>query len=56
MIRRDHVFDGKILNRDKPDYQLVDIEDSLIQKYINDPRLITNTCDVSSSPRDMPPC
>jgi len=47
MIRRDHVFDGQILNRDKPDYQLCDIEDPLLKRYINDERLITDTCDVS---------
>jgi hypothetical protein len=46
---RDHVFDGKILNRDKPDYQLCDIEDSLIKRYIYDERLIHDHCDVSPS-------
>jgi general transcription factor 3C polypeptide 5 (transcription factor C subunit 1) len=46
--RRDHIFDGEILHRDKPDYQLCDIEDSLIKRYINDLRLITDTCTVSS--------
>jgi general transcription factor 3C polypeptide 5 (transcription factor C subunit 1) len=48
MGRRDHIFDGQILNRDKPDYQLCDIEDELIKRYINDERLITDHCDVSS--------
>jgi hypothetical protein len=46
---RDHIFDGKILNRDKPDYQLCDIEDSLIKRYIYDERLIHDHCDVRSS-------
>ena len=46
---RDHVFDGKILDRDKPDYQLCDIEDSLIKRYIYDERLIHDHCDVSHS-------
>ena len=46
---RDHVFDGKILNRDKPDYQLCDIEDSLIKRYIYDERLIHDHCDVRPS-------
>jgi len=46
---RDHIFDGKILNRDKPDYQLCDIEDPLIKRYIYDERLIHDHCDVRPS-------
>jgi hypothetical protein len=48
VYRREHIFDGQVLHRDKPDYQLCDIEDPLIKRYIDDPRLITDKCDVSS--------
>jgi general transcription factor 3C polypeptide 5 (transcription factor C subunit 1) len=51
--RREHIFDGQVLHRDKPDYQLCDIEDPLIKRYIDDPRLITDKCDVSLR---LPPC
>ena len=43
---RDYIFDGKILHRDRPDYQLCDITDPLIAKYINDPAYASDTCDV----------
>lgn len=48
LCSREHIFDGRVLNRDRPDYQLCDITDPLIKKYIDDPRIVTETCDVSA--------
>ena len=46
-LSRDYIFDGNTLHRDRPDYQLCDITDPLIAKYINDPANVSETCDVS---------
>ncbi|KAK4686342.1 general transcription factor 3C polypeptide 5 (transcription factor C subunit 1), partial [Tremellales sp. Uapishka_1] len=32
-----HIFDGQILHRDRPDFQLCDLTDPLICKYVHDP-------------------
>jgi general transcription factor 3C polypeptide 5 (transcription factor C subunit 1) len=42
-----HIFDGQELNADRPDYQVGDIIDPLIRKYIDDPALHSDVCDVS---------
>ena len=42
-----HIFDGQTLHRDKPDYQLCDITDPLISKFINDEANTTEVYDVS---------
>lgn len=44
-----HLFDGQEIHRGKPDFQLCDITDPLIRKYIDDPNLRTDTCDVSQA-------
>ncbi|ORX39968.1 RNA polymerase III transcription factor IIIC subunit-domain-containing protein [Kockovaella imperatae] len=41
---QDYIFDGKILQRDVPDFQLCDITDPLIRKYIDDPALVGDKC------------
>ncbi|EIW69414.1 hypothetical protein TREMEDRAFT_68676 [Tremella mesenterica DSM 1558] len=45
---RPHIFDGQVLNRHRPDYQLCDIEDPLIRRYINKQSAWMDKCD----PRD----
>ena len=35
--RLDYIFDGQVLHRDLPDYQLCDIHDRLIRQYLDDP-------------------
>ena len=50
---RGHFFDGKELHADRPDYQMCDIVDPLIRKYINDPALYADTCDVSLSGTEL---
>lgn len=41
------MFDGVILHRNKPDYQLIDITDPVILPFIYDPMGLHDTCDVS---------
>ncbi|CAK9787278.1 hypothetical protein CC85DRAFT_284365 [Cutaneotrichosporon oleaginosum] len=40
-----HIFDGQVLHRNKPDYQLIDITDPFIAKYIYDPTCMMDVCD-----------
>lgn len=47
--RKAHMFDGHEINRSKPDFQLCDISDPLLRKYIDNPNLRNDTCDVSPS-------
>ncbi|ORY27193.1 RNA polymerase III transcription factor IIIC subunit-domain-containing protein [Naematelia encephala] len=45
---RGHIFDGQVIHRDRPDYQLCDITDPLIRQYLDDPTNVKDDCD----PRD----
>jgi hypothetical protein len=44
---RAHLFDGVLLHSDTADFQLCDIHDEQIRKYIDDPSNLTEVCDVS---------
>lgn len=46
---REYIFDGQELHLDRPDYQLCDITDPLIVKFIKDPVNLAETYDVSGS-------
>lgn len=48
VARQNYFFDGQELHRDRPDYQLADITDPLIAKYIHNPDNLKDACD----PRD----
>lgn len=43
-----YIFDGEVIHRNKPDYQLVDITDPYIARYINDPQSLGDTCEPHS--------
>ena len=43
---REHIFDGEVLHRFRPDYQITDITDPLIRKVIDDPAHVSSFCDV----------
>lgn len=47
--RKVHIFNGQELHRDKPEYQLCDIYDPLVRKYIDDPVCLKQDCKVSGS-------
>lgn len=48
---REYIFDGQELHLDRPDYQLCDITDPLIVKFIEDPANLSETYDVSDFSR-----
>lgn len=48
--RKVYIYDGQVIHRNKPDYQLVDILDPIISKYIFDPISLGDTCEVGSTP------
>ncbi|TYJ55383.1 hypothetical protein B9479_003886 [Cryptococcus floricola] len=43
-----HIFDGQVLNRERADYQLCDITDPFISKYIENTDHLSKTCSVKS--------
>ncbi|RSH80324.1 tau 95 subunit of transcription factor TFIIIC [Apiotrichum porosum] len=43
-----YIYDGQVIHRNKPDYQLVDILDPIISKYIFDPISLGDTCEPHS--------
>ncbi|KAK1924864.1 RNA polymerase III transcription factor IIIC subunit-domain-containing protein [Papiliotrema laurentii] len=45
---QEHIFDGKLLHRDRPDFQLCDITDPLIRRIIEDPKNLRDVCDPRS--------
>ncbi|WOO84407.1 Transcription factor tau subunit sfc1 [Vanrija pseudolonga] len=45
---KSYLFDGEILHRNKPDYQLIDITDPVILPFIYDPMGLHDTCDPHS--------
>jgi len=45
-----YIFDGQVIHRNKPDYQLVDITDPFISRFIYDPLSLQDTCEVSTDP------
>jgi len=42
--RNSHIFDGQVLYRQVGNYQLCDMTDPLLQRYITDPNVITQEC------------
>ncbi|KAK8869733.1 hypothetical protein IAR55_000301 [Kwoniella newhampshirensis] len=42
--KKAHVFDGQYLHRERGDYQLCDVTDPLIAKYINEPSRLLSVC------------
>ncbi|TXT07262.1 hypothetical protein VHUM_03432 [Vanrija humicola] len=45
---KSYLFDGQLLHRNKPDYQLIDIHDPIIEPFIYDPMGLHDTCDPHS--------
>ncbi|WVQ70039.1 uncharacterized protein L199_008263 [Kwoniella botswanensis] len=47
-VTKAHIFDGKYLNRERGDFQLCDITDPLIAKYINDVDKLRTKCSLQT--------
>ncbi|WVW82999.1 hypothetical protein I302_105015 [Kwoniella bestiolae CBS 10118] len=43
-----HIFNGRYLNRERGDYQFIDITDPLIARYINDVDKLNNKCSLQT--------
>ncbi|WWD15997.1 hypothetical protein CI109_100421 [Kwoniella shandongensis] len=46
--KKAHVFDGQYLHRERGDYQLCDVTDPFIAKYINEPSKLLSVCSPNS--------
>lgn len=43
-----YIFDGQVIHRNKPDYQLLDIHDEVISRFTYDPLSLQETCEPHS--------
>lgn len=49
-----NIFDGQYLHKAKADYQLCDISDPFIMRYIDDTKHLSTTCTVRLTPKLFP--